>query len=86
MEDKLNKSLQANYFTINKLMSEEEVKQTRNVESFKLSDEEKLSMYNYSGLNPLYVKLANEITAHLDSINMNINKTKKYTNVCRIGK
>ncbi len=84
-EDKLNKSLQANYFTINKLMSEEEVSQTTNVASFKLSAEQRGEMYNFSGLNPLYVKLANDITTHLDSINVNINKTKKYTNICRVG-
>ena len=71
---------------MNKFMSEAEIKELSNVKGFSLSDQEKANFYDFKGLNPIYVKLANEITAHIDSLSLNINKTKKYTNICRIGK
>lgn len=71
---------------MNKFMSENEIKESANLKSFSLSEQEKNEFYNFKGLNPIYVKLANEIATHIDTLSLNINKTKKYTNICRIGK
>jgi hypothetical protein len=36
-------------------------------------------------VNMLYCQLAKKITEYIDSLNLNITKTKQYTNVLRIG-
>ena len=77
------KSLQPNYFVMNKLMSKEEIYSSSNVSTFDL-DVSQLS--NSTNANELYSKLAAKISEHIDSLNLNITKTKQYTNVLRIGK
>lgn len=82
--EKLNKTLQANYFVMNKLMSETEVEDL-NIAAFRPNDIDNFNVSdNHSGLNTMYIQLAHQIKSHIDSINMNINKTKKYNNICRI--
>jgi len=83
-----SKAFQANYFVMNKFMAEEEIDSTCELTGFRLSAEDRsaAAAYDFNGLNPLYVKLANEITEHIDKLGLNINKTRKYTNICRIGR
>ena len=71
---------------MNKLMDEQEIKDASDIKGFTVTESERSDFYNIQGLNPIYVKLANEIKSHIDASNMNINKTKKYTNICRVGK
>lgn len=74
------KSFQANYFVTNKLMNKEDVFASTNVKTFELSESD------IDGTNgSYYSKLAQDISSHIDSINLNINKTKEYKNILRIG-
>ena len=82
---KSSKSMQANYFVMNKFLTEEEIKTASNVKSFTLSETDCSSSCDDTTMNPLYKHLATDITTHIDDLNMNINKTKKYTNILRIG-
>ncbi len=83
-----SKSFQANYFVTNKFVADQEIQALSEFKGFTLTDEDKCnaSLYDFNELNPLYVKLANEITQNIERLNLNVNKTKKYTNICRIGK
>ncbi len=64
-------------------MSEKQVLESSSVKSFEISDQDRdksdhSNMYFYS-------KLATDITNHIDHLNLNITKTKKYTNILRIA-
>ena len=74
-----NKILQPNYFFMNKFMNmNDEVLTASNVKMFNMNTAE-LKKTNY------YAELISDIESHVDSLNMNINKTKSYTNILRIG-
>ena len=77
--------MQANYFLMNKFLTEEEIKAASNVKSFTLGDSDRSHSCDDTTMNPLYKLLATDITTHIDDLNMNINKTKTYTNILRIG-
>lgn len=78
------KTFQSNYFLMNKLMAKEDVYASSNVDTFKLDDTDTDSHEN-EAFNSLYAKLAKDLTLQIDSLNLNINKTKQYTNILRIG-
>jgi hypothetical protein len=80
------KSLQPNYFVMNKLMTKEEVQASSNVKTFSLSDLDTNNNANNKSVNELYVDLAKKISKQIDTLNLNITKTKQYTNILRIGK
>lgn len=73
------KSFQSNYFVMNKLMPSDEVYSSSNIKTFEC-DEKILSE------SSLYSNLSKKITEHIDLINLNVNKTKEYNNLLRIGK
>ncbi len=71
---------------MNKLMNKEEVQANSNVKTFSLTDlDENEISNNAKNVNGMYVKLAKKIAEHIDALNLNITKTKQYTNILRIG-
>jgi hypothetical protein len=76
-----SKALQPNYFRTDKLMTKEEIFSQCNVKSFQPpfieSDETTTRGFIYS-------KLAHDLTTHIDNIELNVTKTKSYTNILRI--
>ena len=78
------KLLQPNYFVMNKFMNEEEVSNLKGFDSNSINIDS--ISQNNNDSNSIYIKLGNEISAEIDSLNMNVNKTKKYTNILRISK
>ena len=79
------KILQPNYFVMNQLMTAEEVNQATSISSFEVHAEASGEENNALG-NALYSKLARDVAAQIDNLNLNITKTKQYTNIMRIGK
>lgn len=76
--------LQPNYYLTNKLMNSEEIFNSSNVSSFEttsLTNEKD----NQNDEHSLYSQLASQIEAQIEKLNLNVNKTKQYTNVLRIG-
>lgn len=63
-------------------MSESEIQESPNIKSFELNDQD-IEKSNESNMY-LYTKLANDISSHIDELNLNITKTKKYTNILRL--
>lgn len=63
-------------------MTDKEVHESSSVKSFEINDQDR---HNSDQSNMyLYTRLANEITSHIDHLNLNITKTKKYTNILRV--
>ena len=69
--------MQPNYFLMNTFMTNEEVNFS-NIKSFRPND---AKLNNVC----LYDQLINSLEEHIDTLNMNITKTKQYTNIMRIG-
>lgn len=65
------KTYQANYFVMNKFMNQEDLNDLISFETKTESDD-------------LYSQLSDCIQRHIDDLNFNITKTKKYTNILRI--
>ena len=63
-------------------MSEKEVLESSSFKSFEISDQDREKSDNSNMY--LYSKLASDITNHIDHLNLNITRTKKYTNILRI--
>ncbi len=87
LNDLAAKSYQPNYFVMNKLMNKEDVFNNSNVKFFDLNDacmNQQESSSTTSSKN-MYLNLAKSISEHIESLNLNINKTKQYTNILRIG-
>lgn len=78
VEETTSKLVQPNYFLMNKFMSDEEIYAASNVETFQVLDtsNEKANIYE---------QLESSLLDHIDKQGMNILKTKKYTNIMRIG-
>ncbi len=77
-----SKLLQPNYFFMNKYMTYEEVTSSSDIKNFEINDKESDEPIN---CNLLYEMLYRDIESHIDSLNMNINKTKSFSNILRIG-
>ena len=60
-------------------MSKDEVYSTSNIKTFELDEK------NFTEQS-IYSKLSQDLTKHIDLINLNVNKTKEYNNLLRIGK
>ena len=69
---------------MNKLMTNDEVYSASNIKTFELNENEKFP--NDQNPQPFYLNLAKDLTTHIDSLNLNVNKTKEYNNLLRIGK
>ena len=79
------KLMQPNYFLMNSFMTSEEVN-VSNIKMFNLNANDISNSYlNSDRTNTLYDELADDLEFHIDSVNMNITKTKQYTNIMRIG-
>ena len=78
-EQSAAKAFQANYFVMNKFMTQEEV----NSGASSLRSFERTAFPSNGSSS--YTKLAQEITNEINSLNLNIRNTKSYTNVLRIG-
>jgi hypothetical protein len=83
--DSQKQLLQPNYFFMNKYMSFDEVTKSSNVKTFEPSQTDLNECFQAGNPFILYSKLAQDIQSHIDSLNMNINKTKSYSNIMRIG-
>lgn len=70
---------------MNQLMTVEEVNQATSISTFELPDDVAGKENDTFG-NVLYSKLARDVAAKIDSLNLDITKTKQYTNIMRIGK
>ena len=77
-----SKILQPNYFVINKMMGEEVNNSI--IKGFELCDTELIK--DSSDSNLIYSKLANDLSTQIDALNLNVTKTKKYSNILRIRK
>ena len=70
---------------MNLFMTNEEVS-VSNIKMFNVNEKELTeSCQNSQSTNVLYDELADDLEFHIDSLNMNITKTKQYTNIMRIG-
>ena len=76
-ETTTSKLVQPNYFLMNKFMSDEEVYAASSVETFEA--------FEASSNESIYGQLESRLLDHIDKQGMNILKTKKYTNIMRIG-
>jgi hypothetical protein len=74
------KTFQANYFVTNNFMSyEDDIKPHCDTASFKFDN------IGTKSASSFYADLQNDLSAHIDKLNMNVNKTKQYKNILRIG-
>ena len=71
---------------MNKFMAYDDVMQSSNVKTFELNENDLNECLKSDHSNTIYLKLASQIESYIESLNMNINKTKSYTNIMRIGK
>ncbi|CAF0709642.1 unnamed protein product [Brachionus calyciflorus] len=78
------KTFQSNYFVMNKLMPKENVYLSSNVKTFELNTNLSDQFSTQEKTKPFYSKLAKDLNVHIDSINLNVNKTKEYNNLLRI--
>jgi hypothetical protein len=76
--------LQPNYYLTNKLMNSEDIFNSSNVSTFEpvLAKDKDSQNDEHS----LYSQLVSQIEAQIEKLNLNVNKTKQYTNILRIGK
>lgn len=76
MESERPKTLQPNYFRTDKLMNKDDIYEQCSVKSFE--NEKKLEP------GPIYVKLVQHLSSHIDILDLNVLKTKSYKNIVRI--
>jgi elongator complex protein 4 len=80
---------------MNKFLNEAEISSlVSKIKTFEMSKQERNDLYDTTTnsscltdlkrLNPFYIKLANDIASHIDALNLNVNKTKNYTNIVRV--
>ncbi len=63
-------------------MTFEEVTSSSDIKVFEINEKD---LDEPIKCNLLYEKLYRDIEGHIDSLNMNINKTKSFSNILRIG-
>lgn len=64
-------------------MTPEEV-YSSNIKTFVANEQDLAESSKHTQINSLYDELADDIELHIDSLNLNITKTKQYTNILRI--